>query len=220
MATVTNWIDHLSAEEVVGAVYPGAGSAETLLVIAGIVIWIGWHVLAGNQESEELSKLAKSFGMKIIATRRLQKTITSNRFVDTLLPLSDIYDLYTQSDFIAVTCPLTPMTKQMISFNEFSLMKKTAYIINIARGGIINDKALIDALDHHKIFGAALDVFTHEPLEKDHPYFKYDNVFLSPHISGNFPEYQTDMIQQFIDHLICFLNGKALKNRICKKRLY
>ena len=59
MATVTNWIDHLSAEEVVGAVYPGAGSTETLLVIAGIVFWIGWHVITANSESEALSRLAK-----------------------------------------------------------------------------------------------------------------------------------------------------------------
>ena len=59
MATVTNWIDHLSADEVVGAVYPGAGSSETLLVIIGIVLWLGWHVITEMQESEELQKLAK-----------------------------------------------------------------------------------------------------------------------------------------------------------------
>ena len=59
MATVTNWIDHLSAEEVVGAVYPGAGFSETLLVIVGIVLWIGWHVLTARSESEELSRLAR-----------------------------------------------------------------------------------------------------------------------------------------------------------------
>ena len=59
MATVTNWIDHLSAEEVVGAVYTGAGSSETLLVMIGIVLWIGWHVLTARSESEKLSRLAK-----------------------------------------------------------------------------------------------------------------------------------------------------------------
>ena len=59
MATVTNWIDHLSAEEVVGAVYPGAGSSETLLVIIGFVLWIGWHVLTARSESEELSRLSR-----------------------------------------------------------------------------------------------------------------------------------------------------------------
>ena len=59
MATVTNWIDHLSAEEVVGAVYPGAGSSEGLLVILGIVLWIGWHILTARQESEKLDKLSR-----------------------------------------------------------------------------------------------------------------------------------------------------------------
>ena len=59
MATVTNWIDHLSAEEVVGAVYPGAGSSEGLLVILGIVLWIGWHILTARQESEKLKKLSR-----------------------------------------------------------------------------------------------------------------------------------------------------------------
>ena len=59
MATVTNWIDHLSAKEVVGAVYPGAGSSETLLVILGVVFWIGWHVLTARSESEKLSRLAR-----------------------------------------------------------------------------------------------------------------------------------------------------------------
>ena len=59
MATVTNWIDHLSAKEVAGAVYPGAGSSETLLVILGIVLWIGWHVLTAKTEGEKLSRLAR-----------------------------------------------------------------------------------------------------------------------------------------------------------------
>ena len=59
MATVTNWIDHLSAEEVVGAVYPGAGSMETTLVIIGIVLWLGWHVLTARSENEELSRLSR-----------------------------------------------------------------------------------------------------------------------------------------------------------------
>ena len=59
MATVSNWIDHLSAEEVAGAVYPGAGSVEGMLVIIGIILWVGWHVLTARSESEELSRLAK-----------------------------------------------------------------------------------------------------------------------------------------------------------------
>ncbi len=166
------------------------------------------------------AKIAKQFGINIIATRRLQKTITKNTIVDQLLPLSDIATLYKESDFIAITCPLTPLTRNMVSHQEFQLMKSDAYIINIARGAIINEEALIDALKKNIIGGAALDVFNTEPLAKGHPFFDLDNIFLSPHISGNFPEYQTDMIHQFIEQLNRFLDGKALKNRICKKRLY
>ena len=177
-------------------------------------------IIGYGEIGKATAKLAKQFGMQVIATRRLQKKVASNRFVDSLLPLTNIDTLYKEADFIAITCPLTPMTKKMISFQQFSLMKDTAYIINIARGGVIDDDALIDALNQHKIFGGALDVFTDEPLQSGHPYFNYDNLFLSPHISGNFPEYQSDMIEQFINNLICFLNGKTLKNRICKKRLY
>jgi len=59
MATVSNWIDHLSAEEVAGAIYPGAGSVEGILVIVGIILWVGWHVLTARSESEELSRLAR-----------------------------------------------------------------------------------------------------------------------------------------------------------------
>ena len=66
MATVTNWIDHLSADEVVGAIYPGAGSSETLLVLIGIVIWVGWHVITNISESDELSRLAKKRVISLI----------------------------------------------------------------------------------------------------------------------------------------------------------
>ena len=190
--------------------------AKTMIQLKGKTLGI----IGYGQIGKATAKLAKQFGMKVIATRRVQKKVTNNRFVDFLLPLTDINTLYKESDFIAITCPLTPMTKKMISFNQFSLMKDTAYIINIARGGVIDDDALIDALDQNKIFGGALDVFTDEPLKIGHPYFNYDHLFLSPHISGNFPEYQSDMIEQFVDNLLCFLNGKTLKNRICKKRLY
>ena len=89
--------------------------------------------------------------MNIIATRRLQKEKSSNKFVDLLIPPSNINQLYQQSDFIAITCPLTPKTKHMISYESFSKMKSSAFIINIARGEIINEDSLISALNKNKI---------------------------------------------------------------------
>ena len=99
-------------------------------------------------------------------------------------------------------------------------MKQSAIIINIARGQIINQDDLIHALENNIIGGAALDVFTKEPLEESSKLFDLDNTLISPHISGNYQNYQKDMIDLFADNLNRFVLGKALKNRVCKKRLY
>ena len=99
-------------------------------------------------------------------------------------------------------------------------MQKDSYLINTSRGNIINESDLINALKKKQIAGAALDVFSKEPLAQNSKLFELDNVFLSPHISGNFKEYQKNMIKQFNELLIKFINNKTMKNRVCKKRLY
>ena len=167
-----------------------------------------------------IAKKAKAFDMKVIATRRLQKKVEHKKTVDELIPISKLSHLLKNSDFVIVACPLTPLTRGMIGKRELSTMKSSAIIINIARGKIINEAALIKALQNKTIAGAALDVFEEEPLPKESPLFALDNVFLSPHISGNFPEYQHDVMVQFADNLNRYLAGKDLKNRVCKKRLY
>ena len=167
-----------------------------------------------------VAKKCKAFDMKVIATRRLQKNVESKKNVDKLIPISELNYLLRKSDFIVIACPLTPTTKRLISKDQLNKMKSTAFLINIARGPIIDQNELINALKTKKIAGAAIDVFENEPLNISNPLFKIDNVFLSPHISGNFPEYQTDVVLQFADNLNRFINGKILKNRVCKKRLY
>ncbi len=167
-----------------------------------------------------IAKKAKAFDMKVIATRRLQKKVEQKKTVDELIPISQLKHLLKNSDFVVIACPLTSHTKCMIGKKQLSQMKSIAFIINIARGEIINEAALIKALQNKSIAGAALDVFKKEPLSKDSPLFALDNVFLSPHISGNFPEYQHDVVVQFAENLNRYLAGKGLKNRVCKKKLY
>ena len=167
-----------------------------------------------------IAKKAKTFDMKVIATRRLQKKIEKKKIVDELIPLSNLDYLLAESDYVVIACPLTPLTMGMIGEIELGIMKSSAFIINIARGAIIDESALINSLQQKQITGAGLDVFSAEPLDKDNPLFELDNVFLSPHISGNFPEYQKDVMIQFTDNLNRFIAGKDLKNRVCKKRLY
>ena len=177
-------------------------------------------IIGYGEIGKELSKLAKPFGMRVLATRRLQKKKESKKYVDALLPMDQLNRVAQESDFLAMACPLTPMTENMIDKNIFNIMKETAFVINTSRGKIINENDLITALKNNQISGAALDVFTTEPLNHESPLFNLENVFLSPHISGNFSSYQERMIIQFNDMLIKYMNNKALKNRVCKKRLY
>ena len=177
-------------------------------------------IIGYGEIGKELSKLAKSFGMKVIATRRLQKKVENKKYVDELLPLTEINRIYKESDFLSIACPLTPNTENLIDKNSFKLMKDSAFIINTSRGKIINEEDLIVSLQNNDIAGAALDVFSAEPLDKSSNLFTLDNVLLSPHISGNFSNYQEKMMRQFSEMVIKYISNKALKNRVCKKRLY
>ena len=167
-----------------------------------------------------IAKKCKAFDMHVIATRRLQKKVESKKIVDKIIPLADIDYLYKHADYIIVACPLTPKTKGMIGKSELEKMKSSAFIINISRGAVLDEPQLVNALSTGQIAGAGLDVFSIEPLDKSCPLFNLENVFLSPHISGNFPEYQKDVVIQFADNLNRYVKGKTLKNRVCKKRLY
>ncbi len=169
---------------------------------------------------KEVAKRAKAFDMKVFATRRLQKEKTKTKFVDELLPISELNYIMTNSKYLVITCPLTPKTKNLINKNNLSLMSKDSYLINVSRGKVIAEKDLIKHLKNNKIQGAALDVFSNEPLNQNSELFNLNNTFLSPHISGNFKGYQIALIKSFTDNLNRYLDKKSLKNRVCKKRLY
>ncbi len=168
----------------------------------------------------EIARLSKAFGMKVIATRRSAKIIASARYVDKLYPATKLPSLLTQSDFVVVSVPLTKETFQLIGEKELKAMKPTAYIINIARGNIIDEKALIRALEEKEIAGAGLDVTTKEPLPAESPLWDFDNVILSPHVSGGMEEYVARATDLFCDNLKRYLTGRKLRNVIDRTRGY
>ena len=177
-------------------------------------------IIGYGEIGKELSKLAKSFGMTVLAIRRLQKKTEQKKYVDLLMPISKMNKLLKESDYLAIACPLTPATYNMINKKSFQIMKSNSVIINTSRGNIVHEKELIDALINNDIKGAALDVFSSEPLDKKSKLFELNNVLLSPHIAGNFSKYQEVMMKQFNEILYKFIIGKSIKNRVCKKRLY
>ncbi len=168
----------------------------------------------------EVARLAKAFGMKVIATRRSARQGGKARNVDLLLPRSRMKELLAESDYVVLTLPLTPETRHIMGEAEFKAMKPTAYIINIGRGSLIDQEALIKALDEKCIAGAGLDVTVPEPLPKESRLWDFDNVILSPHVSGGMEDYMVRATELFCDNLRRYLEGKKLRNIIDKKKGY
>jgi phosphoglycerate dehydrogenase-like enzyme len=158
--------------------------------------------------------------MKVIATRRSPKTASKTKNVDLLLPSIRMKELLGQSDYVVLTLPLTPETKHIIGEAELKAMKPTAYIMNIGRGPLIEQEALIKALDEKHIAGAGLDVTVPEPLPKESRLWDFDNVILSPHISGGMEDYMLQATELFCDNLKRYITRKKLLNVIDKKKGY
>jgi len=168
----------------------------------------------------EAARLAKAFHMNVIATRRSTKVAVKAKNVDLLLPTSRMKEMLAQSDFVAVCCPLTPETRHIIGEAEFKAMKPTTRIINIGRGPLIDEEALIRALKNKTIGGAGLDVTEQEPLPPDSPLWGMENVILSPHVAGGMEDYMLRAAELFADNIRHYLAGKKLVNLVNRKRGY
>ena len=168
----------------------------------------------------EVARLAKSFGMEVLATRRTVKQVKRARYVDQLLPPEQLHQLLERSDFVVLTLPLTRETNKLIGEKELSKMKSSAYLINISRGGIVDEDALIQALEENRIAGAGLDVFATEPLPPDSKLWDLENVIFSPHASGGMEDYMLQAIDVFIKNLKRYLQGKKLINIVDKRNGY
>src|SRR5205807_3500400 len=125
-------------------------------------------------------------------------------------------DLLAKSDALVLAVPHTPETKQLVGREELGMMKRGAFLINIARGKLIDDVAVIEALKDGRLGGAALDVFTREPLEPSSPYWDLPNVIVTPHTAGAMRDYWTPLVALFSENLRRFERGAPLLNVVDK----
>jgi len=125
-----------------------------------------------------------------------------------------------QSDYVVLALPLTPDTERLIGEAELRAMRPNAYLVNIARGRILDEQALIRALKEEWIMGAGLDVTEEEPLPANSPLYSMSNVILTPHISGHSVHYEERLAQLFADNIRRFRAGEALHNRYDPARGY
>ena len=167
----------------------------------------------------EIAHLAKAMGMNVLATRRTAGGAPLP-YVDGLYPPSKTEEVLRASDFVVIALPLTVETTGSVPEPQLRMMKPTAYVINIARGRIIDEVALVRALKERWIAGAALDVFEREPLPGDSELWALDNVILTPHISGEVDNYDDRVVALFKQNLRRYLAGEPLLNVVDKDRGY
>lgn len=169
----------------------------------------------------EAARMAKSIGMRVIAIKRSAKERkTGASGVDELYPTHDLLQLLHDSDFVLISAPLTTETKGMIGDKELRAMKPTAYLINIARGRIVDEPSLIRALKENWIAGAGLDVFDAEPLPPDSEFWNLPNAIMSCHMSGATVEASNREFDLFLKNLRKYLAGEQLLNVIDKQKDY
>jgi D-2-hydroxyacid dehydrogenase (NADP+) len=167
----------------------------------------------------EIAKKAKCFGMRVIATKRKALSQVPSH-VDKLVAAENLNELLAESDYVVLQLPLTTETQEMFGEQQFRSMKRTAYLINTARGEVVNEGALIKALEEGAIAGAALDTFAVEPLPKDSPLWGMKNVIITPHVAGFTPYYLDRLTDLFCENLKRFIRNEELINVVDKKRGY
>jgi phosphoglycerate dehydrogenase-like enzyme len=162
-----------------------------------------------------VAKRVKPLGMRVLATKRHPPGLPDS-LVEHFYRPEEQREMIAACDYIVATAPLTPETRHMIGEPEFAVMKPSAVVINVGRGPVIDEAALVGALAAERIKGAALDVFEHEPLPADHPLYKLENVLLSPHCADHTADWQDQAMRFFLEQYQSFQKGEALRNVVDK----
>lgn len=159
-----------------------------------------------------LARLAKAFDMRVIATRRDPAAGTAG--ADAVYGTGRLPALLGEADIVALTCPLTPETDGLIDAAALAAMKPTAHLINVARGRVVDEPALVDALQQGRLAAAALDVTEEEPLPTASPLWSLPNVLITPHTAGETRAYEDGVIDLLMTNLARLRRGAALINEV------
>jgi phosphoglycerate dehydrogenase-like enzyme len=162
---------------------------------------------------------AHSMGMRIFATKR-HTPVEFDPLIERYYSPTDLHDMLALCDYIAITTPLTDETRHMMSGAEFAVMKPTSIVINVGRGAVIDEDALVHALMEGRIRGAGLDVVEHEPLVAGSALYGMDNVLLSPHCADNVVGWKADAMRFFLMQYARFENNEPLLNIVSKRLGY
>ena len=181
----------------------------------------------------ELARIADQMGMRVLAVKRdVMHPEAEDEYAEAgtgdpqgeiprrLYPPEATASMAKECDFLVITTPLTPQTRHLINEEVLRSMKKTAILINVARGAVVDEAALISALAAGQIGGAALDVFEEEPLPPSSPLWNLNNVIISPHVAGSSAHYHEKAALLFIENLQRYVENRPLLNRLKRETGY
>jgi phosphoglycerate dehydrogenase-like enzyme len=166
------------------------------------------------------AKRARAFGMRVAALRRRPELSGDDPLLEKVFPPDGCNELLALSDYVVISAPLTVQTRGLIGEAELDAMKDSAVLINLGRGPVVDEAALIRALQKNWIRGAALDVFDREPLPAGHPFYRLDNVLLSPHCADHTRDWLERAMAFFLVNFERFRKGEPLLNVVDKKTGY
>ncbi len=187
--------------------YSASSVANKLTPVYHEISSMTWGIIGGGAIGTKVAEIASAFGCKVLVCRRKQE----GKF-----PLADVDTICEQADIISIHLPLSDSTRGIISRERIEKMKKTAIVINTARGAVADEIALADAVKAGNIGGLGVDVYTAEPFPSEHPYTEilgYDNVCLTPHMGWGSYEARNRCIEKIAENITCFYSGE-MKNRI------
>ena len=174
-------------------------------------------IIGAGGIGQEIALRAKAFGMRIFGSSRHAKPLPN---FDHVVGANEWKELLPEANFIVIATPLTPETKGLIDLETLRLFRPDSYLINIARGAIVDESAITKALQEGWIAGAALDTVFTEPLPPESPLWTLPNVFITPHCSGNSPRVKERSLSLFLDNLTRYRQGQTLRNLVDKNAGY
>jgi len=177
-------------------------------------------IVGYGETGQACAERARPLGGKVLGLRRRPELSKGDPCLDAVLGPDELHTLLAQSDYVVLAAPATPQTRRLIGKAEFGAMKASAVFINVGRGSSVDETAMIYALDQGRIRGAALDVYETEPLTSGHPFYRLENVLLSPHCADHTPGFYEMDVEFFTQNLQRFLNGESLMNVVDKQAGY
>ncbi|MBI3637857.1 MAG: D-2-hydroxyacid dehydrogenase [Candidatus Rokubacteria bacterium] len=162
-----------------------------------------------------IARAARALGMRVTGVSRSGRAVPR---VDRVWRLRDLRRALADADFVVVVVPLTAETRGLIGEAELHALRPTAWLVNVARGAVVDERALTRALDERRLAGAVLDVFDTEPLPPAHPFWPRENVVVTPHIAG--PDYPDELTAVFNENLTRYLAGGRLRHVVDRRRGY